>query len=91
MYKLERLNLNAQTSIILAQEAQADYMATVRQMSNNMERTEQDMLDRAVKLRSSSEAVFSKVSRQPRATETNDQHCGAEKWTNLDEDDDVFH
>ena len=91
LYKLERLNLNAQTSIILAQEAQKDYIATVKQMSNNMEKTKQDMLDRAVKLRSSSEAVFSKISRQPRATETNHQHCGEERWKHFDEDDDVFH
>ena len=61
--------MNAQTSIILAQEARKDYEATVREMRNNLERTEQDMLDRAVRLRSSSEAVFSKISRQARTTE----------------------
>ena len=79
--------MSAQTSIILAQEARRDYEATVREMRNNMERTERDMLDRAVRLRSSSEAVFSKISRQPRATETNDEHCGEEGWTPSEEDD----
>ena len=88
LYKLDRLNLNAQTSIILALEAQRDYVATVVQIRNNMEKTEQDMMDRAVKLRSSSEAVFSKISRQPsRATETNDEHYGEEGWTPFEEDD----
>ena len=87
LYKLDRLNLNAQTSIILALEAQRDYVATVVQMRNKMEKVEQDMMDRAVKLRSSSEAVFSKISRQPRATETNDEHCGEEGWTPSEEDD----
>ena len=87
LYKLERLNMSAQTSIILAQEARKDYLATVRQMSNNMERTERDMLDRAVRLRSSSEAVFSKISSQPRTAETNDQHGEGEQF----DVDDVFY
>ena len=89
LYKLDRLNLNAQTSIILAEEAQKDYVATVIEMRDSMEKTEQDMMDRAVRLRSSSEAVFSKISRQPRATETNDDHY-EEGWTQFGEDD-VFH
>ena len=79
--------MSAQTSIILAQEARRDYEATVREMRNNMERTERDMLDRAVRLRSSSEAVFSKISSQPRTAETNDQYGEGEQF----DVDDVFY
>ena len=79
--------MNAQTSIILAQEARKDYEATVREMRNNLERTEQDMLDRAVRLRSSSEAVFSKICRQPRATPSQDDHHGEFGWTQFGEDE----
>ena len=55
-----------------------------------MERTEQDMMDRAVRLRSSSEAVFSKISSQPRHTENNDQHHQEGEAWQLSEEDDVF-
>ena len=88
LYKLERLNTNAQTSIILAGEARKDYMATVIQMRDSLEKTEQDMMDRAVRLRSSSEAVFSKVSPQAsRNIETNEEHCREERWSQCGEDD----
>ena len=88
LYKLERLNMNAQTSIILAEEAQKDYVATVIEMRDSMEKTEQDMMHRAVRLRSSSELVFSKVSRQAsRATETNEEHCSEERWSQFGEDE----
>lgn len=91
LYKLERLNLNAQTSIILAQEARKDYEATVREMRKTLEKTEQDMLDRAVRLRSSSEAVFSKISRQTRTTtESNDQQYEQEESWEQFELDEVF-
>ena len=90
LYKLERLNLNAQTSIILAQEARKDYEATVREMRKTLEKTEQDMLDRAVRLRSSSEAVFSKISRQARTTESNDQQYEQEESWEQFELDEVF-
>ena len=91
LYKLERLNLNAQTSIILAQEARKDYEATVREMRKTLEKTEQDMLDRAVRLRSSSEAVFSKISRQARrTTEINDQQYEQEESWEQFELDEVF-
>ena len=90
LYKLERLNLNAQTSLILAQEARKDDEATVREMSNHLEKTEQDMLDRAVRLRSSSEAVFSKISRQTRTTESNDQYYEQEESCEQFELDEAF-
>ena len=87
LYKLDRLNLNAQTSIILAQEAQKDYVATVIEMRDSLEKTEQDMMDRAVRLRSSSEAVFSKICCQNRATQSQDDHHGELGWTQFGEDE----
>ena len=53
LHRLETLNLTAQTNILLAQAALKEYIETARQMRRNMEDTERDIMDRAVRLRSS--------------------------------------
>ena len=52
LHKLERLNRSAQANILLAGEALEEYIHTVIQIRLNLENTERDLLNRAVRLRS---------------------------------------
>ncbi len=53
IHRLERLNMTAQTNIIRARTALQEYVKTVKQMRDDMERKEVNMLKRAIILRRS--------------------------------------
>ena len=53
IHRLERLNMTAQTNIIRARTALQEYVKTVKQMREDMERKEVNMLKRAIILRRS--------------------------------------
>ena len=53
IHRLERLNMTAQANIVRARNALKEYVKTVRQMRDDMERKEVNMLKRAIILRRS--------------------------------------